>query len=81
MWSAADQLAIYEISVRGQLDATWSDWLEGATVTIQDTPDGRGMTTLRCPLDQAALRGLLTRLWDRNLTLISVALGHDQPPR
>jgi hypothetical protein len=69
-----DQPVVYEICVRGRLDASWSDWLEGLTVTVRDTPDGRGITTLRCELDQAALRGLLTRLWDRNLTVVSVGL-------
>ena len=68
----SDHPGMYHIRVQGRLDESWSDWLGDVTVTFQDTPDGRGITTLTCRLDQAALRGLLTRLWDRNLTVLSV---------
>jgi hypothetical protein len=44
------------------------------TVVFEDEPDGRGTTVLAGQLDQAALRGLLTRLWDLNLTVESVAV-------
>ena len=52
----------------GQIDASWSDWFHGMNCTYQN-----GITTLSGPVaDQAALRGLLFKLWDLNLTLISV---------
>lgn len=58
---------IYKIRVQGQLDTGWSEWFQGIEITYQD-----GISTLTGPIaDQSALRGLLTRIWDLNLTLIS----------
>ena len=62
-----DQAAVYQIQVRGKLDESWSDWLSGMTITSES-----GITTLTGPVaDQAALRGLLSKIWDLNLVLIS----------
>ena len=63
----------YEIEVQGKLDASWSEWLEGLRPRV-DEDDPRGsITTLTGPiLDQSALRGILNRLWDLNLELVSV---------
>jgi len=63
---------VYEIQVGGELDPGWDAWFDGLAVT--PTPAGEEpATTLTGPVaDQAALRGLLCRLWDLNLTLISV---------
>jgi hypothetical protein len=61
----------YQIQVQGRLDKDWSDWLNGLTVTSE-----AGVTTLTGPVsDQAALRGILTRIWDLHLTLLSVTRG------
>ncbi|MDI7274592.1 MAG: hypothetical protein QME94_01300 [Anaerolineae bacterium] len=58
----------YEIRVRGRLDASWSEWFHGLTVTCEGTD-----TVLVGPLpDQAALRGILARVWDLGLTLVSL---------
>jgi hypothetical protein len=58
----------YEIRLQGRLDARWSAWFDGMTLTTGD-----GTTTLRGPVvDQAALHGLLQRLRDLGLPLISV---------
>jgi hypothetical protein len=64
-----DDAAIYEIRVQGQFDESWSDWLGGLTITPQ--PDG---TTLLCGsiIDQAALHGILDRLYGLNLMILSV---------
>lgn len=60
---------MYEIRLQGQLDQRWSDWFEGFTLTIH----GDGTTTLTGPVtDQAALYGLLRRVGDLGVTLISV---------
>ncbi|TFD28364.1 hypothetical protein [Cryobacterium cryoconiti] len=70
-------LARYEIRLRGQLEESWSDWFEGFTLT--GTVDGT--TVLTGPvIDQAALHGLLRRVSDLGVTLISVkALGSRHP--
>lgn len=60
---------MYEIRLQGQLDQRWSDWFEGLTLTIQSD----GTTSLTGPVaDQAALHGLLRRIGDLGVTLISV---------
>ena len=59
----------YEIRLDGQLDQRWSDWFEGFTLTNESD----GTTTLSGPeIDQAALHGLLRRVGDLGLTLISL---------
>ncbi len=65
--------AMYEIQVGGCLDQDWSTWFEGMTVTIKAAADGSHITCLTGVVeDQPALRGLLSRIWDMNLALISV---------
>jgi hypothetical protein len=61
---------IYEIKVKGHLDQSlWSEWFDGMTVTLSE----RGTTTLTGPVtDQAALHGLLAKVRDLGLELISV---------
>jgi len=63
----------YEIKVRGELDGEWAGTFEGMTLTVQGQGTDHPITTLVGPVaDQPALRGMLNRLWDLNLTLISV---------
>ena len=65
--------AIYEIQVLGEVDWGWQEWFDGLAVSFAPTGDQPCVTTLIGPVaDQAALRGLLCKLWDLNLTLISV---------
>ncbi|MBN1259046.1 MAG: hypothetical protein JXB35_00055 [Anaerolineae bacterium] len=62
-----------EIKVQGVLDTAWSELFAGMTFSSSETGDGSPVTMLTGAIaDQAALRGLLNRLWDLNLTLISV---------
>jgi hypothetical protein len=58
----------YEIRIRGQLDAQWSDWFEGFALTVSDD---QTILTGRIS-DQAALHGLLRRIGNLGLTLVSV---------
>ena len=63
-----DKSATYEIQVQGRLDASWSHWFEGMTIAFRD-----GITTLTGAVsDQAALRGILSKIWDLNLAVVSV---------
>jgi hypothetical protein len=72
MSSTGAETRPYEIRVRGALGGPWSDWLDGVTLSGETGPPGPGITVLTGRFDQAALRGLLTRLWDLNLTVLSV---------
>jgi hypothetical protein len=60
--------ALYEIRVSGHLGSAWSDWFTGLRVTLEDNGD----TLLAGPLDQAALHGVLRRVRDLGVPLISV---------
>jgi hypothetical protein len=66
------QPAAYEIKVPGQLDEGWADWLGEMTVAVDTQDHGLPVTTLTGALDQAALQGLLRRLYALGLPLISV---------
>jgi len=65
----------YEITIRGILDRAWSDWFDGMTITHP----GTDRTRLFGPVvDQAALYGLLCRIHDLGLDLISVRRVGDE---
>jgi hypothetical protein len=62
--------AIYHIRLKGHLPKRWSDWFEGMNLTLDAE---RGETILSGPLvDQAALHGLLIKVRNLGLTLLSV---------
>jgi hypothetical protein len=68
-----DRPATYQIKVPGHLDESWSDWAGRMTITVESEGDGPPVTTLTGTLaDQAALQGLLRRLYSLGLPLISV---------
>ena len=59
----------YEIRIKGHLDDKWADWFEGLTITREDN----GETLLTGPVvDQAALHGLLRKVRDLGMPLLSV---------
>jgi hypothetical protein len=64
-----DETMIYHIRVQGHLSQTWTDWLGSTTLTLEDN----GNTILSCTVaDQAALYGVLKKVRDVGLPLISV---------
>jgi hypothetical protein len=67
-----DRPATYQIKVPGELDASWSDWDGGMTVTVESEGEGPPVTVLTGTVDQAALHGVLRRLYSLGLPLISV---------
>ena len=68
----------YEIRIKGHLDESWADWFDGLTILHQENGD----TVLSGSLtDQAALHGVLNRLRDLGIQLISVnAVDKPQTP-
>jgi hypothetical protein len=67
--SARDEAGRYEIRLRGRLDEHWAAWFDGSTISHQRD----GVTVLSGDIpDQAALHGLLQRVRDLGLPLVSV---------
>ena len=63
-------MIVYTIRVKGHLDQSWSAWFDGMTITNE----ANGDTAISGPVtDQAALRSLLVKVHNLNLTLISVS--------
>jgi hypothetical protein len=68
-----DTPATYRIRVKGHLDSSWSDRLGGLTITSTSQDVGPTVTTLHGELlDQAALAGVLSALYNLHLPLLSV---------
>ena len=63
----------YEIRIKGHLDDQWTGWFEGLTLTFEETGDTllTGLVT-----DQAALQGLLKKVRDLGMPLVSVNPVH-----
>ncbi len=65
--------AAYRIRVQGSVDPHWSDWFSGLALAEEGDASGLPVTVLTGMVpDQAALRGILNKLWDLNLTLLAV---------
>jgi hypothetical protein len=63
------QPMVYQIRIKGHLGRQWTDWFGGLTITLEDNGD----TLLTGPvIDQAALHGLLKKVRDLGMPLISV---------
>lgn len=63
----------YLIKVKGILNRSWSDWFSDIEIVPGEEAEGSPFTIFRGEFpDQAALRGVLTKLWDLNMTVISV---------
>ena len=63
------QPVVYQIRLKGHLDSQWTDWFGGLTVALEE--DGDTLLTGKV-IDQAALHGLLKKVRDLGLTLVSV---------
>jgi hypothetical protein len=74
--SKGEQVAVYDIRVAGQIDAQWSAWLDGLTIT--HPRPGEAMISGDI-VDQAALHGTLNRIRNLNLALISVTRIDPKP--
>ena len=78
MEKGLNQPVVYEITIRGQLNSKWAGWLDG-DIELQHTSGNSPDTTIYLPVpDQAALRGVLNKIWDLNLSLISLKLVTDE---
>ena len=66
----------YTIRISGNLDAHWSDWFDGMTVTNVGEPNAETIIAGIIP-DQAALHGLLNKIRDLGLTVVSVNRSED----
>ncbi len=65
-----NQPMVYQIRIKGQLDSQWADWFEGLVITLEEDGD----TLITGPVvDQAALHGLLKKVRDLGLPLVSVS--------
>jgi len=73
----ADGVGRYEIRLKGHLDSRWATWFDGLTLTACSD----GTTTVSgAVVDQSALHGLLQRVRDLGLPLISVIRIEPTPP-
>ena len=70
-----DESTVYQIRVKGTLDPSWSDWFDGFTITTTD--DETELTGLVA--DQAALHGILTKLNDLGLAIVSMTQAGGEP--
>jgi len=68
-----DQPATYQIQVPGELDESWSDWIQGMTMAVESEGEDPPVTTLTGAFDQAALHGLLKKV--RNLGMLLLAVN------
>lgn len=67
--TALDQSLVYRIRIKGHLSPRWMDWFEGMSISLEDN----GETLLTgAVVDQAALHGLLKRVRDLGLPLLSI---------
>ncbi|HEY1353038.1 MAG TPA: hypothetical protein VGF67_25775 [Ktedonobacteraceae bacterium] len=69
MESAHRRLEVCQIVIKGHLDRAWSDWFDGLTITARE----QGETLLCGPIvDQTALHGVLIKIRDLDLPLLSL---------
>ena len=62
---------VYRIRIEGQINPEWSAWLNGLTISLESSTPPVTVISGRF-VDQSGLRGVLNKLWDLNLILISL---------
>src|ERR687896_795510 len=68
-WVEGEKVSVYDIRVKGHLDGRWSEWFDGLEITNSEN----GVAVLSGEIvDQAALHGVLNKVRNLNLPLISV---------
>jgi hypothetical protein len=73
-----DEFGLYEIRLKGHLDDRWAEWFEGLTIKLEEDGD----TLLTGPVvDQAALHGLLKKVRDLGMPLVSVNFVNPEQAR
>jgi hypothetical protein len=71
-----DKTVLYQIRLKGHLNIRWADWFEGLTIMLEDNGD----TLLTGPvIDQAELHGLLKKVRDLGMPLVSVNPVESEP--
>jgi hypothetical protein len=75
-----DGREVYQIKVQGGLPENWSDWFNGMTITVESESDDPPVTTLTGALDQSALHGVLAKIRDLNLKLVSFTRVESEEP-
>jgi hypothetical protein len=63
------QLMVYQVRIRGHLGQQWTDWFDGLTITLEE--DGNTLLS-GAVIDQSALHGILKRVRDLGMPLVSV---------
>ena len=76
-----DRPTTYQIRVPGELDESWIDWIQGMAIAVESEGQGPPVTVLTGTVDQAALHGVLRRLYSLGLPLISVHRIEGKSPR
>ena len=70
---------MYQIKIKGHLQEKWTEWFNGMILNLTTSNQEIVHTTMLMNVpDQAALRGILNKIWDLNLSLISVKLIKEQ---
>jgi hypothetical protein len=71
----SDQPSVFQIRIKGHLGRQWADWFDGMAITLEDDGD----TLLTGPVaDQATLHGLIKKVRDLGMTLVSINSVSDQ---
>ena len=79
--SQFDQPIPYLIRIKGRLDISWAEWFDNMDIVVSEDEDGATVTSMTgLVVDQVALHGLLARIRDLNMQLLSVQCLGSPPP-